>query len=472
MIALALSVITIHSVSAQSTGKLTISFDKPAALTGVPFSITQPNGLKVSGSGYYTSESFPVGTSSISLTIPGHQLAADPGYTIVAPNAANFIMSTGQNVNLIFKIMPVSYNATLAVTLLLPMGAPTTVPYTLIWPDGTEDKRTDGFSAIAFPAGQAKVKLNLFGYALKPGDAYTLLDTNTAAFTVLDGQNNKITVEVKKAAEPPAPTPTTTTTGNGKATTPTESTSKTPTTTTKTPEPSKEDGEVLGTKTTRERTAVERTGTFELEIPSAECQFDDNASSSVVKLCALGAIDGKTEKKKNFRGDTAITRAEFTKLMMYVTEDKSALEQKGKDLLARKASPFKDVGSSAWYSKYVAAAKDASVVHGYPDTKTFAPGKSIMLSEALKITLNAASRKNEQVKADLRQARQEVKREFLEEYAHEWYMPYALLADDYGIVQIDSEKHPGDQYSEKLTRQKAADLIYSVIEKASIGAGQ
>lgn len=72
--------------------------------------------------------------------------------------------------------------------------------------------------------------------------------------------------------------------------------------------------------------------------------------------------------------DRQVTRAEFTKLLNAVFR----LNKSGANL-------FTDVEAGAWYSKDIAAVKEAGVIMGYPDG-SFKPGDSITRQEAAKIT--------------------------------------------------------------------------------------
>jgi hypothetical protein len=204
---------------------------------------------------------------------------------------------------------------------------------------------------------------------------------------------------------------------------------------------------------------------MDLDVPPPQCQYQDNASKSVVSLCALGLMDGG---KALFQGDARITRAEFTKMLIIATHENAEIEETGKRVVLANQYSFPDVKPNAWFAKYIAVAKEFNDVHGYPNSKTFVPWNTVRMSEALKIIFNTASDTNAKIMEDLKAARLEVRRTFLEQYANAWFMPYAFLADQYGAVFFEPNQDPGDQYSEELTRQKAADLVYAIIQNAGI----
>lgn len=76
----------------------------------------------------------------------------------------------------------------------------------------------------------------------------------------------------------------------------------------------------------------------------------------------------------SFRPDATINRAEFLKMVLQTPSRDTSVP----------VSLFSDTPADAWYSPYVLAARQKSVIGGYPDG-TFKPGNEISFAEAAKI---------------------------------------------------------------------------------------
>lgn len=97
-------------------------------------------------------------------------------------------------------------------------------------------------------------------------------------------------------------------------------------------------------------------------------------------LRTLGVVSGKTAT--SFAPDAPITRAEVVKIA--VNAFKIAVD-------ANAVSPFGDVSKDDWSRTYIAAAKKAGFIGGYPDG-TFKPNDYVNRVEALKMLLAAAGK--------------------------------------------------------------------------------
>nr|WP_052045325.1 S-layer homology domain-containing protein [Caloranaerobacter azorensis] len=85
-------------------------------------------------------------------------------------------------------------------------------------------------------------------------------------------------------------------------------------------------------------------------------------------MAAKHVVNGYPDGK--FKPNEKVTRAEFVKCIV------KALELD----LVKYNNEFKDVADSAWYADYVATAKAAGLVNGYPDG-TFKPNQEITILE-------------------------------------------------------------------------------------------
>ncbi|MGE3340859.1 MAG: collagen binding domain-containing protein [Candidatus Altimarinota bacterium] len=210
-------------------------------------------------------------------------------------------------------------------------------------------------------------------------------------------------------------------------------------------------------------------GAEDLETRFQQCIYNDNKTESVIYLCLLGIIDPPSEssdydgnsKGRNFFGDQPIDRAAFTKIMVNITYEESAIERIAKLILDNNFFPFPDVEPIAWFAKFISVAALDKHVDGYPHNGLFVPWNNIEISEAAKILFNTASHDNAKIGKDLEKAMKDVGKE-------PWFMRYALLAYAYGGYTPKVDKDMGLIYSQKLTRQQAADMIYTTILNAGI----
>jgi len=105
------------------------------------------------------------------------------------------------------------------------------------------------------------------------------------------------------------------------------------------------------------------------------------ARAAIAALAGHGVVDGFPDG--TFRPDTAVTRAQFIKMLDLTL---------GLSVSPAGASAFTDVPVSAWYAPYVAAAVRAGIVQGTSPT-AFSPGAALtreqmalMLARALTLT--------------------------------------------------------------------------------------
>ncbi|MDF2379436.1 MAG: S-layer homology domain-containing protein [Candidatus Gracilibacteria bacterium] len=200
------------------------------------------------------------------------------------------------------------------------------------------------------------------------------------------------------------------------------------------------------------------------------CQFRDNKTESVVMLCVLGVINGPTstrnfsgeKKNQKYFGREKITRAAFTKMMVNITYQPSKIERVAKLILENNVFAFPDVDPITWFAQFIAIAKINNQVHGYSNGD-FIPWNNIERSEAFKILINTAARDNSKIRSDLDLAKNENDR-------GPWFAAFDQVVNMYGGFKTAKSVNPGITLSKKMSRQEAADVIYTTIRNAGIDA--
>ena len=103
---------------------------------------------------------------------------------------------------------------------------------------------------------------------------------------------------------------------------------------------------------------------------------DDNTyKDAITTLTKLKVIDGYEDG--TFKPDGQITRAEFTKLIVFILGYKD---------LAYDSSDFTDVDASHWAKNYIQTAYNLGIIAGMGDG-TFAPDAPVTYEQALKMVV-------------------------------------------------------------------------------------
>lgn len=187
--------------------------------------------------------------------------------------------------------------------------------------------------------------------------------------------------------------------------------------------------------------------TFEKPIELGFSDYDDTHWSydAVEGLVELGVISGYEDK--TFRPDKTITRAEFTKLIIELSDilyDTSSEKNEN-------VSGFDDVTSELWFSNYVSSALKAGLLNG--DGNLFRPYDEITRQDAALIIFRFVSQHKviggNKVFAD---------RSEISDYARE---AVAALADS-GLVSGVGENRFEPLLS--LTRAQSAQLLWNTLE--------
>lgn len=140
-----------------------------------------------------------------------------------------------------------------------------------------------------------------------------------------------------------------------------------------------------------------------------------------------------------FHPERAVNRAEFTKLVLLGSGDRSPPAPCA-------TAPFPDVPKDAWYAPYVCAAKAEGIIGGYPDG-TFRPAANINDAEAAKILVGAFD--------------VETRPEDLTAIDGEslWYKPYVLALSRQNAVAPTVAA-----FNALITRGEMAEMIYRLSE--------
>ncbi len=104
-----------------------------------------------------------------------------------------------------------------------------------------------------------------------------------------------------------------------------------------------------------------------------DVEAGDWYNTTVSTLNAMGIITGYEDG--SFKPNAPITRAEFAAMAVRFFEEDSAIYEEG---------TFNDIAGSEWFADAVQAAKDHSIIGGYPDG-SFQPNKNISRAEACSI---------------------------------------------------------------------------------------
>ncbi|PCI25363.1 hypothetical protein COB57_01395 [Candidatus Peregrinibacteria bacterium] len=153
--------------------------------------------------------------------------------------------------------------------------------------------------------------------------------------------------------------------------------------------------------------------------------------NAVDYVYANGIVDGYEDE--TFKTENAINRAEFTKIIMTSSSFENQIETCNNDSYA-----FPDT-KGTWMAKYVCVAKENGIIKGY-DNGQFKPGKTIQLSEALKIMFKVYS-----IDAGDTQP------------GDAWFTPYYRTAENNNLL-AGVEKNA----AKELTRGEAVQLIYNM----------
>jgi len=149
----------------------------------------------------------------------------------------------------------------------------------------------------------------------------------------------------------------------------------------------------------------------------------------------------------NFNPEQSVNRAEFVKMVYLAFGFPSDLEQ---EFFTNNV--FDDVSLSDWFYQYVQLAAQLGLING-SGQRNFRPYDSVSSKEALKILYNFAYMANKDAITSI-----PITLNFPEFQASEWYAPYAQMAHNQGVMQINSST-----INKTLTRAELAEMIYRLV---------
>ncbi len=156
--------------------------------------------------------------------------------------------------------------------------------------------------------------------------------------------------------------------------------------------------------------------------------------NAITTLSKLSVIDGYDDG--TFRPDDAITRAEFTKLIVYMLGFKD---------LEYQSYSFSDVSSSHWAANYIQTAYDRGIIAGFEDG-TFGPDQQVTYEQAL--TMVVCTLGYEQFAMGLTPT------------TDSWADIYIQQANQLGLTKNIS----GQVYYEGASRGVIAQMLYNALE--------
>lgn len=175
----------------------------------------------------------------------------------------------------------------------------------------------------------------------------------------------------------------------------------------------------------------------------SDVETGDTHYVAITTLEEGGIIDGYEDN--TFRAWQEINRAEALKMLTLAS---GLFTEEGFDGMEITDPPFKDTAIHDWYIKYLVAAKDAEVIHGYEDD-TFKPEKTVKLAEALKIFLESFENLAYPLTEEWL---------FADTPIESWFTKYTAYAGSRGMLDIwPSNSIYPDQ---DMTRGYLAEIIY------------
>jgi hypothetical protein len=183
-----------------------------------------------------------------------------------------------------------------------------------------------------------------------------------------------------------------------------------------------------------------------------DCPFRDisghSSENAINYLYNNGVAGGR--RPCYFDPNAAATRAEVTAMVV------RAVEAPLPEPPVEKAFPDTDL--KAWSPRHVKAAKDADIVHGYPDG-LFRAEKPVNLVETLKITTRGFEVADVQPDPTQLSGIEDIELD-------QWYVRYVQAGINEGL--IDSSAHHIAPASE-VTRAEAAEMIYILMTRREDG---
>lgn len=190
-----------------------------------------------------------------------------------------------------------------------------------------------------------------------------------------------------------------------------------------------------------------------LHSQEAGCGFRDikghKNEKAIAYLYNKKVVGGR--KACYFEPDKAATRGEAA--AMAVRAAKVEVTEKVE------TKPFPDSKTNAWSTRYVKAAKDQKIVHGYPD-QNYRAEQPINRVESLKIVTRSLESNFSQTGAGTTAEVEAKKIQDIE--MNQWYLPYVEAGINEGLIAPDTKYIYPAAY---VTRAEYAQILYDLMVK-------
>lgn len=180
----------------------------------------------------------------------------------------------------------------------------------------------------------------------------------------------------------------------------------------------------------------------------SDVDVEDLHYVAVTYLEEQGIISGYEDG--TFKAHEKINRAEALKMLTIASDifSEEELENLNSDNFEIENAPFTDTPVNAWYTPYLAVAKEKGIIEGYADN-SFKPEQNVNLVEALKIYLSSFDNIIFPNLSDYL---------FADTSENAWFTPYTAYSAMRGMLEINREnKIFPDQ---EITRGYLAEIIY------------
>jgi len=184
--------------------------------------------------------------------------------------------------------------------------------------------------------------------------------------------------------------------------------------------------------------------------PFADVTSNDLYYNAVEFFAENGIIEGYAgpDGTRLFKPDQKVNRAEAVKLVIAGSIRNLSIPSSVQD------SYFSDIPTSAWYARYVVAAKNAGIVSGDGATGQFLGERSVNKAELMKMLV-----KTNQIPAELKIKNINVLTA-PDVAGSDWFYDYMTYGKEYGIVTPDNA---GNLFPAKeLTRGDVALMLYNI----------
>lgn len=176
----------------------------------------------------------------------------------------------------------------------------------------------------------------------------------------------------------------------------------------------------------------------------SDVEVGDGHYVAITSLEAEGIIDGYDDG--TFKSWKDVNRAEALKMLTLASGTFSEEDFDNESQVGE--APFIDTPASAWYTKYLVAAKNNGIIDGYDDN-SYRPSQTINLAETLKIYLESHENLAYPITEDWL---------FNDTPITDWYTKYTAYAASRGMLDIWSTNNIYP--AQEMTRGYLAEIIY------------